>query len=73
MWPIGERGHSVRSDPVRMLSRDDRIRTCDPFHPKEVRYRAALRPEHHVRLPNVPGVKIGGVHSREAVQQPAES
>jgi integrase len=26
-------------------SRGDRIRTCDPLHPKQVRYQAALRPE----------------------------
>ena len=26
-------------------SRDDKIRTCDPFVPNEVRYRAALHPE----------------------------
>ena len=26
-----------------ILSRNDRIRTCDPYHPKVVRYRAALR------------------------------
>ena len=26
-------------------SRDDKIRTCDPLHPMQVRYRAALRPE----------------------------
>src|SRR6201991_763746 len=25
--------------------RDDKIRTCDPLHPMQVRYRAALRPE----------------------------
>ena len=28
-----------------LLSRDDKIRTCDPLHPMQVRYRAALRPE----------------------------
>jgi hypothetical protein len=27
------------------LCRDDKIRTCDPLHPMQVRYRAALRPE----------------------------
>ncbi len=27
------------------MCRDDRIRTCDPFVPNEVRYRAALHPE----------------------------
>ena len=25
--------------------RNEQIRTADPFHPKEVRYQAALRPE----------------------------
>jgi hypothetical protein len=28
-----------------LVSRDDKIRTCDPLHPMQVRYRAALRPE----------------------------
>ena len=28
-----------------LKSRDDKIRTCDPLHPMQVRYRAALRPE----------------------------
>ncbi len=28
------------------ISRDDKIRTCDPLHPMQVRYRAALRPVH---------------------------
>ena len=27
------------------LSRDDKIRTCDPTPPRRVRYRAALHPE----------------------------
>ena len=27
------------------FGRDDKIRTCDPLHPMQVRYRAALRPE----------------------------
>ena len=27
------------------IGRDDKIRTCDPLHPMQVRYRAALRPE----------------------------
>ena len=31
--------------PILVLSRDDKIRTCDPKHPMLVRYRAALRPE----------------------------
>jgi hypothetical protein len=30
---------------VTLLFRDDKIRTCDPLHPMQVRYRAALRPE----------------------------
>ena len=28
-----------------LLSREDRIRTCDPYVPNVVRYRAALLPE----------------------------
>jgi hypothetical protein len=32
------------------FSRDDWIRTSDPLHPMQVRYRAALRPE----IPAVP-------------------
>src|SRR5882757_8712346 len=28
-----------------LVRRDDKIRTCDPLHPMQVRYRAALRPE----------------------------
>ena len=28
-----------------LFRRDDKIRTCDPLHPMQVRYRAALRPE----------------------------
>ena len=28
-----------------LIGRDDKIRTCDPLHPMQVRYRAALRPE----------------------------
>ena len=28
------------------ISRDDKIRTCDPQTPSLVRYRTALRPEH---------------------------
>jgi hypothetical protein len=28
-----------------LVGRDDKIRTCDPLHPMQVRYRAALRPE----------------------------
>jgi hypothetical protein len=28
-----------------LLSRDDKIRTCDPLHPMQVRYRAALHPD----------------------------
>jgi len=28
-----------------VLNRDDRIRTCGPFVPNEVRYQAALHPE----------------------------
>ncbi len=27
------------------ISRDDKIRTCDPTPPRRVRYRAALHPE----------------------------
>jgi hypothetical protein len=30
---------------VTLICRDDKIRTCDPLHPMQVRYRAALRPE----------------------------
>ena len=32
-----------------LVSRDDKIRTCDPLHPMQVRYRAALRPEKSIR------------------------
>jgi hypothetical protein len=28
-----------------LISRDDWIRTSDPLHPMQMRYRAALRPE----------------------------
>ncbi len=30
------------------LSRDDKIRTCDPTPPRRVRYRAALHPENRM-------------------------
>jgi hypothetical protein len=29
-----------------MIRREDKIRTCDPLHPIQVRYRAAPLPEH---------------------------
>ncbi len=35
---------------VTLIRRDDKIRTCDPLHPMQVRYRAALRPELYNRL-----------------------
>ena len=38
-----------------LVRRDDKIRTCDPLHPMQVRYRAALRPE----LSNSKGAKVG--------------
>jgi hypothetical protein len=36
---------STVKDLVSPFSRDDWIRTSDPLHPMQVRYRAALRPE----------------------------
>ena len=44
--PLGE-------EPAVLLSkigRDDRIRTCDPLTPSQVRYQAAPHPETYLRL-----------------------
>ena len=30
---------------IDLIGRGDRIRTCDPLHPMQVRYQAALHPE----------------------------
>ncbi len=42
-----EKGHSLRKWPksLGLFGRDGVIRTLDPLHPMQVRYRAALRPE----------------------------
>ena len=34
-----------RLSPRLLVGRDDKIRTCDPLHPMQVRYRAALHPD----------------------------
>jgi hypothetical protein len=36
---------SAFAEALYSFGRDDKIRTCDPLHPMQVRYRAALRPE----------------------------
>jgi hypothetical protein len=36
---------SAIAEALTIFGRDDKIRTCDPLHPMQVRYRAALRPE----------------------------
>ena len=38
------------------IDRDDRIRTCDPLTPSQVRYQAALHPGN---LPNTPATALG--------------
>ena len=44
--PLRYRKNKTRSYRCGLLvRRDDKIRTCDPLHPMQVRYRAALRPE----------------------------
>ena len=40
-----ERGETSGGDLVGKIGRDDRIRTCDPLTPSQVRYQAALHPE----------------------------
>ncbi len=42
-----EKGHPLREWPqsLELVGRDGVIRTLDPLHPMQVRYRAALRPD----------------------------
>ena len=40
---------------VSEVSREDRIRTCDPYVPNVVRYRAALLPEKDKRVTKIKG------------------
>lgn len=40
------------------MHRDGGIRTRDPFHPKEVRYRAAPRPVRSLQLPDLHGQSV---------------
>ena len=46
------------SEALILLGRDGEIRTHDPLHPMQVRYRAALHPEKQ-RIPLVFGVPTG--------------
>ena len=39
--------------------RGDRIRTCDPLRPRQVRYQAALRPDPTVRTLRVSSISVG--------------
>jgi hypothetical protein len=39
-------GGAMITDTPAELGRDDRIRTCDPLTPSQVRYQAAPRPGH---------------------------
>jgi hypothetical protein len=39
--PLGEEPANLLSE----IGRDDRIRTCDPLTPSQVRYQAALHPD----------------------------
>ena len=41
-----------------LAGRNERIRTTDPFHPKEVRYQAALRPDVCLVYYRIPSQKI---------------
>src|SRR5262245_1942518 len=53
------------------IGRDDRIRTCDPLTPSQVRYQAALHPdqrvrEYHLVLPEAIAAAPCGTLCREA-------
>src|SRR3546814_18729954 len=39
------------------IGRGDKIRTCDHFHPKEVRYQAALRPDARLETAETAGAR----------------
>ena len=42
---LSEEWKPGQGDPGLIANRDDRIRTCGPFVPNEVRYQAALHPD----------------------------
>ena len=42
---------------LREIGRGDKIRTCDPLHPMQVRYQAAPRPDRRRMI-----AQLGGKH-----------